>query len=194
MKRIHLIEWGIITIALIFGYKFFETLFSLVIQIVYGFGAEDMAMDILKILFIAGLYAGIFAVLLRKSYSIAKSVTPKETHDETLPIKIGKRALTHVVLLGLCLYSLLSTITKIILYLFNTFKQEVGNGGYYSDTPQSISKYDFQLAAGQAVVALIVLYFSKDIVNWFIRKNEEDELVLDSKPENETTSESGVGS
>jgi hypothetical protein len=186
MKRIHLIEWGIITIALIFGYKFFETIFSLIIQFVNGFYGDDVAESILKILFIAGLYAGMFIVLLRNSFSIAKKVTPAESQGETLPVKIGKRALTHVILLGLCLYSLLTTITRIILYLFNTFKQEVGNRGIYDDAPQAISKYDFQLAAGQAIVALIVLYFSKDIVNWFIRKNEADELVLDSKPENET--------
>lgn len=186
MKRIHLIEWGIITIALIFGYKFFETLFSTVVQFVYGFGMEDMAEAILKTLFIAAVYVGIFIVLLRNSYSIARSVTPKDTQGETLPVKIGKRALTHVVLLCLCLYSLLTTITRIILYLFNTFKQEVGNRGVYDDAPQTITKYDFQLAAGQAIVALIILCFSKDIVNWFIRKKEDDELVLDSKPENES--------
>lgn len=187
MKRIHLIEWGIITVGLIFGYKFFEGIFSFIIQLVYGWGIGDMAEAILKTLLISGLYAVIFVVLVRKSFFIAKSITPQDPQSENFPISIGKRALTHVILMGICLYSLLTTITKIVLYLFNTFKNDVGNRGFYSDAPEAISKYDFQLAAGQAIIALIVLFFCKDVVNWFIRKNEEDELVLDSKPENEET-------
>ncbi len=180
MKKIHLTEWGIITIALIFGYKFFENLFSLVIQVVYGFEMYDLFGSIVKIIFVSVVYAVVFVLLFRNSFKIA-TLLCGQSASETLSLTIGKRALTHVIILGICFYSILSNASTVIFYIFDYFKREVGGNLRYGDD-RAINKFQFQIAVSQVIVALVVIYFSKNIINWFIRKSELDELVFDSKP------------
>ena len=71
MKRAQLIEWGIIVIALIFGYKFFEAIITLFIQLIYGFDGRLIVPDVLTALLAIGLYVvaskNISELLIRKS-------------------------------------------------------------------------------------------------------------------------------
>jgi Na+/melibiose symporter-like transporter len=187
MKRIQLIEWGLIAVALIFGYKFFEQLFSIVIQIFIGlrggFDMEGMVEGILGMLLVSGLYLLAFILLLRKSRTIAISVNGNAP-DETLPINIGKKALLFVILIGLCCFTILSNISRIVLYLVEYFKREVDSRPSWDVIDQSITgKFDFMVSVVQTIFSLIGIYFARDITNWFIRKDETDELLIETKPE-----------
>ena len=180
MKRTQLIEWGIITVALIFGYKFFESLFSILVQVVYDFGREDQGKFLLRLVILTGIYALAFVLMIRKSSQIAVWLNGPADND-TLGIKISKRSLLQVILIGICAVTILSKIAEIVLYLFETFKQEVGRRHEPDDN--FANSYRFKLAAIETIVAFVILYFSKDISNWFIRKNEVDELIFESEPE-----------
>lgn len=186
MKRIHLIEWGIIAVGLIFGFKLFENFFSMLIALIYGYGLmEELAENVIKWLVILGIYGTVFIVLIKKSYSIAKTINGNNP-DETIPISIGKKSLLQVILIGISIVSILSNLTKVILYIFEVFKKE-GNFRTGADfNPTDITKYNFQVAVGETILALIVLFCAKDIVNWFVRKDEVDELVFESKTGNDS--------
>jgi ABC-type enterochelin transport system permease subunit len=104
--------------------------------------------------------------------------------DESLSLKIGKRSLLRVILIGICIVTILSNIAEILLYLFEAFKEGAGRRNPYDDDMKKVSKDVFTIAAIRTIVAFVILYFSKEISGWFIRKNEADELIFDSNPEN----------
>ncbi len=186
MKRSQLIEWGIVTIGLIFGYKFFEGVFTALVQIFYGFqaGGIDMFSVMLPTLILVAIYGVFFIMVIRKSSQIASYLAGTEK-QEAVPLKIGKRSLLQIVLIALCVATVLSDVAEILLYLFETFKNEAGRKRYFETDTTTVTKYAFKIAAIQTIVALVVLYFSKEISGWFIRKNEADELTFDSSPEKE---------
>ena len=183
MKRTQLIEYGIITIGLVFGYKSFDSFFAAIIQIFYmfGFGSEDIGALLPTLLFLAA-YTVCFIVLIRRSSQIAVYLSGMSS-GENVPFKIGKRSLLHVVLIGICAAIILSNLAEILLYLFETFKQEAGRRNFTDIEGNKINKYAFKVSAIRTIIAAVVLYFSKDISSWFIRKNEADELTFDSEPE-----------
>ena len=187
MKRSQLIEWGIVTIGLIFGYKFFEGIFTALVQIFYGFeaGGIDIFSVLLPTLILVAFYGVFFILVIRKSSQIASYLAGTEV-QEALPLKIGKRYLLQVVLIAVCVATVLSNVAEILLYLFETFKKEAGRRRYFETDSNAVTNYAFKIAAIQTIVALVVLYFSKEISGWFIRKNEADELTFDSSPEKES--------
>ncbi|MBL7724627.1 MAG: hypothetical protein JNK27_10785 [Chitinophagaceae bacterium] len=182
MKRSQLVEYGIIVIALIAGYKFFESVFSLVVQLVYDFQRDrEIGSFAIPYLLMVILYFASFILLIRRSRQIAVYLA-RDQDNETVPLKMNKKSLLQVILIAICVLTILSNITTIILYLFDTFKHEVSKR---SDPfgPNEIEKLGFKTAAIQTIIALVILYFSKDISHWFIKKNDTEELILESEAE-----------
>jgi|CXWL01.1.fsa_nt_gi ABC-type Fe3+ transport system permease subunit len=186
MRRVQLIEWGIITIALIFGYKFFEGIFTALVQIFYSF--QGMPGDVIGVLlptvFMITVYAVCFVLLIKRSGSLATYLHGNGEH-EPIPVKIGKKALLQVILIGICLVTILTNIPEIILYLFESFKDKVGRHNPIGDNTNTALWHQFKLAAIQVVVAVVAIFFSPDISNWFIRNKEVDELSFESGNENQ---------
>ncbi len=184
MKRAQLIEYSILIIGLIFGYKFFESILSAIVQIFYSFqNSGDFFDALLPTLLFVAVYAICFVILIKRSGQIATYIS-KDSANETIAVKIDKRSLLHVILIGIAAVTILSNIAEIILYLFDTFKKEVGGRNMYDSDTSPVSKYQFKTAAVQTIIGLVVLYFSKDICGWFIRKNEADQLTFESTNEN----------
>ncbi len=185
MKRVQLIEWGIITIALIFGYKFFEGIFTALVQIFYSLQGmtEGIFEVILPTIFMVVIYAVCFVQLIRRSVQLA-TYFHGSGGDETISIKIGKKALLQVILIGICLVTIITQIPEIILYLFESFKDQIGRRQPDDSNINFVGSHQFKLAAIQVIVASVVIFFSKDISNWLVRNKEVDELSFDSDTEN----------
>lgn len=185
MKKIQLIEWGIITIGLIFGYKFFEGVFTALVQIFYGFQVRggDIFVALLPTILLLAVYAACFIWLIRKSSQLAHYLSGGNVEEDGA-FKIGKRSLLQVVLISICLATILSNIADILLYLFETFKREAGRRNFLEENTNTVNKYAFKIAAVRTIVSVVVLFFYKEITNWFIRKNEADELTFETEPEN----------
>lgn len=182
MKRSQLVEYGIIVIALIAGYKFFESIFSLIVQVAYDFqGGEDVSSFVIPYLLMVIIYFSSFILLIRKSRQISAYLV-KNQENEVIHLKINKKSLLQVILIAICILTILSNITTIILYLFDTFKHEVSKR---SDLfgPNEMEKFRFKTAAIQTIIALVIVYFSKDISHWFIKKNDTEELIFESEAE-----------
>ena len=186
MKRIQLIEWGIVTIGLIFGYKFFTSVFTAVVQLFFRFqgGENNFEKILLNTILLTAIYAVSFVILIRKSRQIAVYISGMSA-NESVPIKIGKHSLLQIVLISICLAAILSDIPQVLIYLFEAFKGETGRNDIPVYEYNKVTGFAFKVAAIQTIAASVVLYFSKDISGWFIRKNEADELIFESEPENE---------
>ena len=186
MKRTQLIEYGITVIGIIFGYKFLEGLFSVSIQLLFssrnGFG--DIGTIIGYGLFTIALYGIVFLFAIRKSRQIAEALNNKQP-DELVPVKINKSSLLHVILIGLCMYTLLSLIPGFLMNIYDFFEQEVGRKKV-TDTeyrlPASTSPLRFQIV--ELLFTSTVLAGSRSISRWFIPKDEVEELTFDSNSEN----------
>ena len=185
MKRVHLIEWGIITIALIFGYKFFEGIFTALVQIFYSL--QGMGGDIFEVLlptvFMIVIYAVCFVLLIKRSGQLA-TYLHGQGGEETIAIRIGKKALLQVILIGICLVTIITTIPGIILYLFESFKEGIGKRNMDGNTADPFGWHQFKLSAIQLLIALVIIFFSRELAGWFIRNKEVDELSFESDPEN----------
>jgi len=186
MKRAQLIEWGIIVIALIFGYKFFEAIITFFIQLIYGFDGRLIVPDVLRALLAIGLYIACFAILIKNSDKIAQYMSrAADPSANELAVKIGKRSMLQVILIAICITTILSGIADIIYYVFEMFKTGVQRRGF-EDPPMNFlpGQYVFIVKVIQLILAVIVIVASKNISELLIRKSEADELVFDSKPEN----------
>lgn len=184
MKRVQLVEFGIIIVGLIFGYKFFEGIFSVLMQIIYSFefGRGDIVSTLAPTVLITVGYAVCFMLLIKRSGQLANYLCNDDAGG-SLRIKIGKSSLLQVVLMGICLVTILSNIAEILVALYETFKHEAGRQNFREVYTSPFSTYSFKIAAVNIIVAIVVLYFAKDISAWFLRKNEPDELSFESDTE-----------
>lgn len=183
MKKVQLIEWGIIVVGLVIGYKFFESVFLLFIQMIYSFDSQlgGSSGYLLKSLMLIGIYGVSFVAIIRNSHGLASFLNGGAAGD-SIPLKIGKRSALQVVLIAICAMQLFSSIATILIYLYESFKSDVNQRSFAPSEFSRVSKEAFRVAAVKSIVALVVICFSKDLTNLFFRKNEPDELVLESKP------------
>jgi hypothetical protein len=190
MKRVQLIEWGIIVVGLVFGYKFFESIFSLIAQLVYGYDNDILdGKFFIRILLVTGMYFIGFVAIIRNSHVLATWLNGGAVNN-TLPIKIGRRSALQIVLIAICSVQVFSGLAAILIYLYDSFQSNARPGGFDIDTGYTpgINKATFKLEGVKVVIALVAIAFSKDLANLFFRKNEPDELVLESKPVDEENS------
>lgn len=184
MKRTQLIQYGIVVIGLIFGYKFFESIFSAIIPLLFTFdGRYGGDLEFLgPTIFVIILYGAAFVLLIRNSSQIATMLN-KNAENETIEIKIGKKALLHIILLSMCLLTIILSIPDIVIYLFTAFKNDIGRRRMDTIPEEIIRKPAFYIAALKAIIAGVALAYSKEISGWFIRRTEADDLVFDSTPQ-----------
>jgi len=186
MKKAQLIEWGIITIGIIFGYKFFEATFSGIVQMVFSLtsGVGDLGTILLPTFLLIILYLILFLFLIRRSEQIANYLS-NNTAGGNVPVKIGKRSLLQVILIGVCAATIIANLADILLYAVEIFTKEAGSKKMYEEFDNSGPRGEFKVRLIRVIVAGVVLFFSKDISNWFVKRDEVDELVFDSNPEKE---------
>lgn len=181
MKRIQLIQYGIIVTGLVFGYKFVESMISAIISLLFSFeGSYGYSSDvILPAILILMVYAVVFFVLIRHSGQIALFLN-KGSDNDTVDIKIGKKALLHIVILGICTITVIQVIPDLLIFLFEAFKDEVGRRNPDSIPVQIVRKSTFYISAVKAAIAAIGIVYSRDIAGFFLKKNEPEELILES--------------
>jgi hypothetical protein len=184
MKRVELIEWGIVTVALILACNFFFNLLDIFMQVlVFKASAET----VLKMLLASAIYFVATFLLIRKSDKLAEFINGSRRSAETIGLSVGKRALLHVVIVSVCIVTALSGVVRIVYSLFSILKREVTGTGLHGLILEfGTGRSDYDLVSGiiQTISAIVVIGFSKKIADALIKKNELDELTLDSKPGN----------
>ncbi len=179
MKRSQFIEWGVITLGLIIGFKFLETLSDMFVRMAYNFTFKrfNVSNSIAPMVFLMVVYAIICFLLIRNSKRIALFINGKN-NDDSIPLKIGKRSLLQLILITICIVLILTKSGEIIYYLINMLT--INEEDDYRDSIVSGLSQRFIVPATQIVLSIIVLYFHKTISYWFIPKDQADELIFDA--------------
>jgi hypothetical protein len=184
MKRTKLIEYTLIVIAAIFGYKFFEGIFTLLVQTIAGF--DTFGLDIsnitLQLLLLSGGYLFLFVVLVRKSRAIAIYLNGNNA-DEVVPLKIGKKALLQLIIIGICVSILLNALPELLEYLYESLKNRSEYDSY--NAYKNVKKGLLVSSIIRFVTAVIVIITSKEIVQWFLKNDGKDELILEAEAKDE---------
>ncbi len=183
MKKIQLIETGILAVALICGYKFFDSLISTAITTLYQFayGYGDAWTAILQYLILAGIYFGFFILLIRKRSVIANFIDKQGQEgsavadDDQFRINIHQNNLLFVIIIALCLITLITEVPSIVIGIYSYFKKEVSG----TDPPgyNSVENLNFKAAAIKVVITVIVLGYAKQISHWFSKSAAKDDTV-----------------
>jgi hypothetical protein len=122
MKKLQLVELGIISIVLIIGYNMITTLFSIITSLLFSLdnitGKEIFFVFLPSILYFA-FYTITFFILGRNVTRIAKFFCRHS--DDLLVFNLNKAAVLHVIIIAICLYSFLRTIPDILEYFINRF-------------------------------------------------------------------------
>jgi hypothetical protein len=194
MKKVQLIEIGILTVALVCGYKFFESLISIAITALYQFtsGYGDSWTIIIQYIFLTVLYFVVFIWLVRKSKWIAGYIynqgqlkpefLPEE--DEKVNLSIQQSGLLYIILVASCLLTIIIEIPTILIYVYDYFKSIVG--GLQKDLEsfgKGMSYINFKVAAVKIVVTIIVLFYARPLADWFVKSRYAEKPVIETHNE-----------
>lgn len=186
MKKIQLIEIGILAVILICGYHFISTLVSFSIAVLYEFFSDYRTglFPIVQYIIVAGIYLGTFIILVKKKTAIATYISqqtqPALLDDEanTIQLKIYQHNLIYIVLIALCLITLLSQVSEIVVGAYEYFKKE--SGGIRDPSSYINKQTDFTTAVIKAALAAVILYFAKPISEWFGKDGDTDNKIIET--------------
>jgi len=122
MKKLQLVELGVISVVLIIGYNMITTLFSIITSLLFSFGTttgENIFFIILPTILFFAFYTITFFILGRNVTRIAKFFCRQS--DDQLAFNLNKAALLHVIIIAICLSSFLRTIPDLLEYMINKF-------------------------------------------------------------------------
>lgn len=184
MKRLQLIEYGIISIGLISGYKFLENVVSVIFQLAYAFsdGLVDRISLLLPVFVLLAVYGLCFVILIRKSGQIATWLQGNTPNDH-IAVQLELKTLLYIILIGIMIFSIIKHSPKIIYYLFESFKNEISSKNLFTERATSVRQDEFVLSSIQVIFAFLAIYFARNNTGLFICKNATDALTFQSESE-----------
>ena len=183
MKRSQLIEYGIITVGLVCGYKFLENGLSVLFQLAYFFaeGPVERLSILLPTFVLLAVYGICFIVLIRRSGQVATWLQG-DIPNEQLAIKIDSKTLLYIVLTGIMIASIINHVPNVLIYLYESFRNEISSKNLFTARETTVTKSEFLLSSLQLIIALIAIYFARTITGCLNRKKATNELTFQSEP------------
>jgi hypothetical protein len=187
MKRTKLIEYTLIVIAAIFGYNFFESLFGVFAQVILSLNNRniDLQKEFIPYLILGGGYFLLFFLIIRKCREIAIYLNGNNP-EEIVPIKIGKKATLHLIILGICITTILNVLPDLLIYLYDSLKTKRMEQ-QYEDFSFRLDQEKFIVKIIRLVIAVIIMVTSKEIAQWFLKNDGKEELILEAETKDENT-------
>src|SRR5215204_7514004 len=161
MKKLQLVELGIIATVLIMGYKMVTSLLTLMTSLLFGFGtgiSGNLMMAILPTVLFFAFYTITFFLLARNVKPLAR-FTCRE-NEELLEFNFNKAAVLHVIIIAICLSSFLQTIPEIIQYMANKFINTTQNGEDLESPEWRTSKIRFWNSLIAFIISVVLLITS----------------------------------
>jgi hypothetical protein len=177
MKKLQLVELGIIATALITGYKMITSLLTLMTSLLFGFGTGiggNLMMAILPTVLFFAFYTITFFLLARNIKPLARFICRE--NEELLEFKLNKTAVLHVIIIAICLSAFLQTIPDIIQYMASKF---ISINQYNEDPDPSeirTSKIKFWNSLIGFVISILLLIASKNIASFFGKEEPTYEI------------------
>jgi hypothetical protein len=177
MKKLQLVELGVIATALIMGYKMITSLLTLMTSLLFGFGTgigRNVMMAILPTVLFFAFYTITFFLLARNIKPLARFICPDR--DETLEFKLNKVAVLHVIIIAVCLSSFLQTIPDIIQYIASKFIKTGQYGEDFEPAEWRTGKIRFWNSLIGFIISVILLIISKNIASFFGKEDPSYEI------------------
>ena len=179
MKRVELIEIGILAVVIILGIRVIETLLNVLIYSLYSFSSNfDRLGNYIwpNVISLAVYFLGFF-VLLKNTKWIATYINGKNSEANDTVLRIQKAELLYIIIIAVCIAIILSEAATILIYAFDYFKNVAA--GYKSSPPISegtIRLASFKTAAVKLILTLVLLYFAKPITNSLTKPQSDQPL------------------
>jgi|GEM_PF-1663206 hypothetical protein len=177
MKKLQLVELGIIATALIMGYKMITSLLTLMTSLLFGFGTGiggNLMMAILPTVLFFAFYTITFFLLARNIKPLAKFICRE--NEELLEFKLTKTAVLHVIIIAICLSSLLQTIPEIIQYIASKFININQYGDDFEPSELRTGKIRFWNSLIGFIISVALLITSKNIASFFGKEEPSFEI------------------
>ena len=168
MKKLQLVELGIIATVLIMGYKMVTSLLTLVTSLLFGFGtgiSGNLMMAILPTVLFFAFYAITFFLLARNIKPLARFICRE--NEELLEFKLSKTALLHVIIIAICLSSFLQTIPEIMQYIAGKFVSINKYGEDFEPAEWRTNKIRFWNSLIGFIIGVSLLVTAKNIASFF---------------------------
>src|SRR4030095_9175376 len=141
MRKIQLVEMGIIAAVLVMGYKMITSLLALITTLLFGLGSglsQNIMMAILPTVLFFAFYTITFFLLARNVKPLARFIYRES--DEPMELKLNKVSVLHIIIIGICLSSFLQTIPRVIEYIIGELTPKTGEElNYYNDRSVRVS-------------------------------------------------------
>ena len=177
MKKLQLVELGVIATALTIGYKMITSLLTLVTSLLFGFGTgigRNIMMAILPTVLFFAFYTITFFLLARNIKPLARFIC--RDHDESLEVKLNKVAVLHVIIIAVCLSSFLQTIPDIIQYVASKFLSAQQYGEDFEPDKWRTDKIKFWNSLIGFIISALLLITSKNIASFFGKEDPSYEI------------------
>lgn len=178
MKKLQLVELGIVATALIIGYKMVTSLLTLLTSLLFGFGTGiggNLMMAILPTVLFFAFYTVTFFLLARNIKPLARFICRE--NEELLEFKLNKAAVLHVIIIAICLSSFLQTIPEIIQYIAGKFINTTQYGEDFEPVEWRTSKIRFFNSLIGFIISVALLITSKNIASFFGKDEPSYEIV-----------------
>ena len=177
MKKLQLVELGIIATALIMGYKMITSLLTLMTSLLFGFGTGiggNLMMAILPTVLFFAFYTITFFLLARNIKPLAKFICRE--NEELLEFKLTKAAVLHVIIIAICLSAFLQTIQEIIQYIASKFININQYGDDFEPSELRTGKIRFWNSLIGFIISIALLITSKNISSFFGKEEPSYEI------------------
>ena len=177
MKKLQLVELGVIATALIMGYKMITSLLTLLTSLLFGFDTgigRNIMMAILPTVLFFAFYTIIFFLLARNIKAIARFFCRDK--EEALEFNLNKVAVLHVIIIAVCLSSFLQTIPDIIQSIAGKFISIDQYGEDLEPAEWRAEKIKFWNSLIGFLITVILLITSKNIASFFGKEDPSYEI------------------
>jgi len=177
MKKLQLVELGVIATALIMGYKMITSLLTLMTSLLFGFGTGiggNLMMAILPTVLFFAFYTITFFLLARNIKPLARFICRE--NEESLELKLNKTAVLHVIIIAICLSSFLQTIPDIIQYVANKFINPNQFSEDLEPAEWRTNKIRFWNSLIGFIISVALLITSKNIASFFGKEETSYEI------------------
>ena len=177
MKKLQLVELGVIATALIMGYKMITSLLTLITSLLFGFGngiGRNVMLSILPTALFFAFYMITFFLLARNIKPLARYIC--RDRDESLEFKLNKVAVLHVIIIAVCLSSFLQTIPDVIKYIANKFINTNQYGEDFEPAEWRTGKIKFWNSLIGFIISIVLLITSKNMASFFGKEEPSYEI------------------
>ena len=177
MKKLQLVELGVIATALIMGYKMVTSLLTLITSLLFGFGTglgQNIMMAILPTVLFFAFYTITFFLLARNVKPLARFIC--RDSDESFDLKLSKVAILHVIIITVCVSSFLQTIPDIIQYAAAKFLNTNQYGENFEPGDWRTDKIRFWNSLIGFIISVLLLVTSKNIASFFGKEEQSFEI------------------